>query len=74
MTFYLVENIMGFEKIIEEGDLENLKLIKRKYEKKPLKRKVGSVSKEFVISARYYIVDKFDWDLDNGHIMPVDLS
>lgn len=74
MTFYLVENIMGFEETIEEGDLENLKLIKRKYEKRPLKRKVGSASNGFVISATYYIVDKFDWYLDNGHIMPVDLS
>ncbi|MDP6180021.1 MAG: hypothetical protein QGG48_09040 [Desulfatiglandales bacterium] len=74
MTFYLIENLIGFETPVEEGSEVDLTSEKKKYERKPATRKVGSGSNEFRIKASYYIVPKDDWDIHNCPLIPVDLS
>ena len=74
MLYYLIENMMGFEKPIEEGSLESLALKKKIFEKDPTTNKIGSVPNEFVIRATYYIVPKHDWDIQDCPLIPVDLS
>ncbi|MGD9074605.1 MAG: hypothetical protein PVJ69_05290 [Desulfobacteraceae bacterium] len=74
MRFYLIENMMGFERPVEEGDWPELESTKQAYEKKPTTRKVGSESDAFLIEATYYIVAKDDWDMHNCPLIPVDLS
>ena len=74
MRFYLIENMMGFERPVEEGTLPGLELKKQEYERKPSTKKVGSSSDAFLIEATYYIVSKQDWDIHNCPLIPVDLS
>ena len=74
MAFYLIENMMGFESVVEGGSYEDLEITQQNYERKPSTRKVGSGLNEFVIKAKYYIVPKDDWDIHNCPIIPVDLS
>ena len=74
MKFYLIENMMGFERPVEEGGLSELESRKQAYEKKPTTRKLGSKSDAFLIEATYYIVAKDDWDIHNCPLIPVDLS
>ncbi len=72
--FYLIENMMGFERVVEGGSNEVLGIKQQDYERAPATRKVGSGSNEFVIKARYYIVPKDDWDIHNCPMIPVDFS
>ena len=74
MRFYLIENMMGFERPVEEGSLSDLESKKQVYERKPTTKKVGSQSDAFLIEATYYIVAKDDWDTHNCPLIPVDLS
>ena len=74
MRYYLIENMMGFEKPVEEGTPSGLELKKQEYERKPNTKKVGSNSDAFLIEATYYIVAKDDWDIHNCPLIPVDLS
>ena len=74
MIYYLIENMMGFERPVEEGSLENLELGKKQFEKDPATSRIGSDPNEFVLRATYYIVPKKDWDIHNCPLIPVDLS
>jgi hypothetical protein len=74
MRFYLIENMMGFERPVEEGSLSELQSRKQAYERKPTTKKVESRSEPFLIEATYYIVAKDDWDIHNCPLIPVDLS
>ncbi len=74
MTFYLIENMMGFENPIEQGSREDLESRKPAYEREPAIKRVGSDSNGFAIKASYYIVPKEDWDIRNCPLIPVDLS
>ena len=74
MLYYLIENMMGFEKPVEEGGLGNAELRKKQFERDPATSRIGSGSNEFVIRATYYIVPKKDWDIHNCPLIPVDLS
>ena len=74
MRYYLIENIMGFERPVEEGTLPGLESKKQEYERKPKTKKVGSRSDAFLIEASYYIVSKQDWDIHDCPLIPVDLS
>jgi hypothetical protein len=74
VKFYLIENMMGFENPVEEGDWPDLESKKQAYEKKPTTKKVGSKSDAFLIEATYYMVAKDDWDIHNCPLIPVDLS
>lgn len=74
MRFYLIENMMGFERPIEQGSRADIELRRREYEKKPATSKVGSDPNAFIVEARYYIVAKDEWDIDDCPLIPVDLS
>jgi hypothetical protein len=74
VKFYLIENMMGFERPVEEGSISDLESKKRACERKPAIKKVGSKSDAFLIEATYYIVAKDDWDIHNCPLIPVDLS
>ena len=74
MRFYLIENMMGFERPVEEGNLSELESKKQAYDRKPTTKKVGSKSDAFLIEATYYIVAKDDWDIHDCPLIPVDLS
>ncbi len=74
MLYYLIENMMGFEKPVEEGSLEGLKLKKEIFEEDPATSRIGSDPNEFVIKATYHIVPKHDWDIHDCPLIPVDLS
>ena len=74
MKFYLIENMMGFERPVEEGSISDLESKKQAYERKPTAKKVGAKSDAFLIEATYYIVVKDDWDIHNCPLIPVDLS
>ena len=74
VKFYLIENMMGFETPVEEGDWLELDSKKRAYEKDPTTKEVGSESDTFLIEASYYMVAKDDWDIHNCPLIPVDLS
>ncbi len=74
MKFYLIENMMGFERPVEEGDGPDLESKKQEYERTPATKKVGSTSNAFPIEATYYIVAKDDWDIHDCPLIPVDLS
>jgi hypothetical protein len=74
MQFYLIENMMGFERPVEQGSLSELESKKQAYERKPATQKVGSKSDAFLIEATYYIVAKDDWDIHDCPLIPVDLS
>ena len=74
MRYYLIENMMGFERPVEEGNLSELESKKQAYDRKPTTKKVGSKSDNFLIEATYYIVAKNDWDIHDCPLIPVDLS
>lgn len=74
MRFYLIENMMGFERPVEEGSLLDLESKKQAYERKPTTKTVGDTSEAFLIEATYYIVAKDDWDIHDCPLIPVDLS
>ena len=74
MHYYLIENMMGFEKPVEEGSFEGLVLKKKTFEKDPATSRIGSDPNEFLIEATYYIVPKHDWDIHDCPLIPVDLS
>ena len=74
MRYYLIENMMGFERPVEEGNLSELESKKQAYDRKPTTKKVGSKYYKFLIEATYYIVSKDDWDIHDCPIIPVDLS
>jgi hypothetical protein len=74
MRYYLIENMMGFERPVEEGNLSELESKKQAYDRKPTTKKVGSKSDTFLIEATYYIVAKDDWDIHDCPLIPVDLS
>jgi hypothetical protein len=74
MRFYLIENLMGFERPVEEGTLSGLESQKQEYERKPTTKKIGSSSNAFLIEATYYIVPKDEWDIHDCPLIPVDLS
>lgn len=74
MLYYLIENMMGFEKPVEEGSLESLTLKKKIFDTNPATSRIGSDPNEFVVKASYYIVPKHEWDLHDCPLIPVDLS
>ena len=74
MSYYLIENLMGFEKPIEQGSRADLELRRREYEKEPATRKVGIHPNAFIVEASYYIVAKDEWDIEDCPLIPVDLS
>ncbi len=74
MTFYLIENRMGFESIIKEGTRQDLEAEKQKCESEPHISKIGSHYKGDVKNAKYYITPKEEWDNYACPIIPVDLS
>ncbi len=74
MRYYLIENMMGFERPVEEGSLWDIESKKQAYKRKPTTKMVGSKSDAFLIEATYYIVAKDDWDIHDCPLIPVDLS
>jgi hypothetical protein len=72
MKYYLIENMMGFERPIEEGTLPGLLSKKLEHERKPKTKKVDSSSGAFLVEATYYIVAKQDWDIHDCPHIPVD--
>ena len=74
MKFYLIENLTGFERPVEEGTLSGLESKKQEYERKPTTKKVGFSSDTFLIETTDYIVAKDDWDIHDCPLIPVDLS
>ncbi|MFH1489519.1 MAG: hypothetical protein ABII06_11505 [Pseudomonadota bacterium] len=74
MTFYLIENLMGFERPVETGSLHELERKQRKYEGDPASGRVGPASTSFLVKARYYVVPKDDWDIHHCPLIPVDLD
>jgi hypothetical protein len=74
MSYYLIENMMGFEKPISEGGCEVLKLDKERHEKNPTTKKVGSGKNQFLLKARYYLLPKDAWDAQHCPLIPVDFS
>ena len=74
MRYYLIENVMGFENPIDEGNRRNMLIKKAEYEACPGTMKVGTGLNEFTIEAVYYVTPKHDWDIHNCPLIPVDLS
>ena len=74
MSFYLIENMMGFENPVEQGSRKDLEFRQLAYEREPAVKRVGSDSNGFDVKASYYIVPKEDWDIRNCPLIPVDLS
>lgn len=74
MRYYLIENMMGFESPVEEGNSENMVLRKKQCDRNPATRRIGTGPDAWEIHATYYIVPKKDWDLHNCPLIPVDLS
>lgn len=72
--FYLIENMMGFERPVEQGTLAQVQRKKKEYEKRPALRRVGPASGGFLKEATYYIVPKDEWDIHNCPLIPVDLA
>ena len=74
VLFYLIENLMGFEKPVAVGTLERLTTLKAIYESRPAAREVGGPPKQFTVEATYYIVAKREWDPLNCPLIPVDYA
>lgn len=74
MIFYLIENRMGFERPINEGNRRDMEVEKDKYLMASSHIEEGSYLDALVAKANYYIVAKEDWDLSHCPILPVDHS
>jgi len=74
VVFYLIENLMGFERPVRADTLERVETLKAICESSPAVQELGMPPKQFTVEAKYYIVAKKEWDPLNCPLIPVDYA